>query len=65
MRRLHDTGRSGFYWFIRFIPLIGAIWLLILLVEDSEYGTNKWGINPKENGNSDIINEIGVPLEDD
>lgn len=65
VRRLHDTGRSGFYWFVRFIPIIGFFWLLIILIEDSKYGPNKWGSNPKGIGDDAIINEIGIPLEDE
>ena len=47
VRRLHDTGRSGFWFFIGLIPLIGAIVLIIFLVQDSEPGTNNYGPNPK------------------
>ena len=42
IRRLHDTGHSGFWYFIVFVPLIGPIWLLILLLtsnnEENKYG---------------------------
>jgi uncharacterized membrane protein YhaH (DUF805 family) len=31
------------------IPLIGAIWLLVLYCTDSEPGENQYGPNPKEN----------------
>ena len=48
VRRLHDVGRSGWYYFVIFIPLIGAILLLVWLFSDSKPGTNKWGPNPKE-----------------
>lgn len=48
VRRLHDVGKSGWYILIALIPLIGAIWLLILFFTDSKPGTNKWGPNPKE-----------------
>ena len=48
VRRLHDTGRSGWMIFISLIPIIGFIWLLILLVTDSEAGENRFGVNPKE-----------------
>ena len=48
VRRLHDIGKSGFMFFIVLIPIIGAIWMLILLVTDSQSGANKWGANPKE-----------------
>ena len=46
VRRLHDTGRSGWWIFITFIPFIGAIWLLVLLVMDSQAGKNKYGPKP-------------------
>ncbi|CAM1370758.1 DUF805 domain-containing protein [Tenacibaculum xiamenense] len=59
VRRLHDTGRSGWWFLIRFIPIIGNIWLLILLVEDSQLGKNKWGNNPKGIGNDTEIDQIG------
>lgn len=49
VRRLHDSGKSGWWILISLIPLIGAIWMLVLLVTDSESGTNKWGPNPKTN----------------
>jgi uncharacterized membrane protein YhaH (DUF805 family) len=47
VRRLHDTGKSGWMILVGLIPLIGAIWLLVLLVTDSKPGTNLYGPNPK------------------
>ena len=47
VRRLHDIGKSGWMCLINLIPIIGTIWLLILLCTDSQYGSNKWGDNPK------------------
>jgi len=47
VRRLHDTGRSGWWLLIAVIPLIGAIVLLIFTVQDSEPGHNVYGPNPK------------------
>jgi len=46
VRRLHDTGRSGWWLLLSLIPLIGAIVILIFLVMDSE-GDNQYGANPK------------------
>jgi uncharacterized membrane protein YhaH (DUF805 family) len=46
-RRLHDTGRSGWWWLIGFIPIIGTIILIIFFVLDSQPGDNKYGPNPK------------------
>lgn len=49
VRRLHDTGQSGWMILMSFVPIIGAVWLLILMITDSEPGDNKYGPNPKEN----------------
>ena len=49
IRRLHDTGNSGWMLFISLIPLIGPIWLFILYLKNSQPGENKWGPNPKGN----------------
>ncbi len=50
VRRLHDTGRSGWWFFIIFVPLIGSIWILVLMIIDGEPGENQYGPNPKEVG---------------
>jgi uncharacterized membrane protein YhaH (DUF805 family) len=47
VRRLHDVGKSGWMFFIALVPIIGAIWLLVLFVKDSVSGENKYGPNPK------------------
>ena len=46
VRRLHDVGKSGWFYFIGLIPLIGAIWLLILFCTEGQKQDNKWGPNP-------------------
>ena len=45
-RRLHDTSRSGWWQLIALIPLIGAIVLIVFLVQDS-HEDNEYGPNPK------------------
>ena len=47
VRRLHDTGRSGWWYFVSLVPLIGGILLLVWLAQDSQPGTNEYGPNPK------------------
>ena len=47
VRRLHDVGKSGWMYLICLIPLIGALWLLVLYCTDSKPGANQFGENPK------------------
>ncbi len=47
VRRLHDIGKSGWWYLIGFIPLVGALVLLYFFVLDSQPGTNQYGPNPK------------------
>ncbi len=50
VRRLHDTGRSGWFILLPLIPftfLLGTIVLIVFWVDDSKPGDNKWGPNPK------------------
>lgn len=46
-RRMHDTGRSGWWWLIGLIPFVGWIVLLVFCCLDSQPGENKYGPNPK------------------
>ena len=46
-RRLHDTGRSGWWQLIALIPLLGAIVLIVFLAQDTTPSDNQYGPNPK------------------
>lgn len=46
-RRLHDTGRSAWWWLVNLIPIIGNIIFIVFLFQDSEPGRNQYGMNPK------------------
>lgn len=46
IRRLHDTGRSGWWVLIGLIPIIGAITLVVFCAQDSK-PDNQYGPNPK------------------
>lgn len=48
VRRLHDTGRSGWWLLISFVPLIGFLVLLFFMLQNSKAEQNKYGNNPKE-----------------
>lgn len=47
VRRLHDTGRSGWWMLLALVPLIGGIILLVFFCLDSQPGDNAHGPNPK------------------
>ncbi len=47
VRRLHDTGRSGWWVLIGLLPIAGTIALIVFLVQDSQPGSNQYGPNPK------------------
>jgi uncharacterized membrane protein YhaH (DUF805 family) len=42
-RRLHDTDRSGWWYLIAFIPIIGGIALLVWLCQPSKNYNNRFG----------------------
>lgn len=46
VRRLHDTGRGGGWWFIVLIPLVGGIWFLVLMLLPGEPQSNRFGEVP-------------------
>jgi uncharacterized membrane protein YhaH (DUF805 family) len=46
-RRLHDTGKSGWWQLIALIPYLGALVLIAFLIRDSVPGSNAYGPNPK------------------
>jgi uncharacterized membrane protein YhaH (DUF805 family) len=47
-RRLHDTGRSGWWQLLWLVPIIGWIVIIVFLAQDSHEGENDFGPNPKE-----------------
>jgi uncharacterized membrane protein YhaH (DUF805 family) len=46
-RRLHDTGRSGWWQLLVLIPYLGSLILLVFCIIESEPGTNQYGDNPQ------------------
>ena len=46
VRRLHDVGMSGWFWFVVLVPLIGAIYLIYLFVQEGDAGENAYGAVP-------------------
>jgi uncharacterized membrane protein YhaH (DUF805 family) len=53
VRRLHDTGRSGWWFWILLVPIIGVIVILVFFCTDSQKEANQYGPNPKGLGSPD------------
>ena len=46
VRRLHDTNRTGWWVLIAIIPIIGAVWLIVLYCFKGNRGVNRFGEDP-------------------
>ena len=46
IRRFHDTNKSGWYFLLEFIPLIGWLIVLAMLIEKGTEGKNRFGDYP-------------------
>lgn len=51
-RRFHDIGRSGVWYLISLLPVVGTILIIAWLSQDSQPGSNQYGPNPKGIGNA-------------
>ncbi len=57
VRRLHDINKSGWYYLISLIPLVGSILLIVWLATEGDKGKNNYGNDPKNPNNE--IGDIG------
>lgn len=66
VRRLHDLGKSGWMVFVALIPIVGGIWLLILMCTDGQTGANRFGPDPKTSpeafGDKAKLTSVGIAL---
>lgn len=60
VRRLHDTGRSGWWFLIFLVPVIGAIVLLVFMVLDSKPGQNQYGENQRGQLPNEVAQRVGL-----
>ncbi|MDD5009017.1 MAG: DUF805 domain-containing protein [Syntrophorhabdaceae bacterium] len=61
VRRLHDTNRSGWWLLIVLIPIIGAIILLVFMMQGSRKDENRYGPNPTA---AEFCRECGKEIDD-
>lgn len=52
VRRLHDIDKSGWFFLVNFIPLIGIIWYLVMMITEGTKGDNQYGPDPKVGSDS-------------
>jgi len=52
---LHDVGKSGWFLLISLIPIIGGIWLLVLMCTDGDSGDNEYGVSTTYDENGELI----------
>lgn len=58
VRRFHDTGHSGWWFWLCLIPIVGWIIVLVSLLSDSNPNANGYGDNPKDNNNTDMKKSV-------
>ena len=46
IRRFHDTNKSGWYFLLGFIPLVGSLIVTVMMIPEGTKGKNKYGPNP-------------------
>lgn len=46
VRRLHDIGRSGWWWWLWLVPIIGMIVMIIWVCTKGQNGENRFGADP-------------------
>lgn len=47
VRRLHDTNKSGWFWFINFVPAVGGLIMLYFMILEGDKTENPFGPDPK------------------
>ncbi|WP_424944721.1 DUF805 domain-containing protein [Aliiroseovarius crassostreae] len=61
VRRLHDKDRTGWWYWIALVPLLGALLLLFWFVTEGTRGPNRYGPDPLDGASGGG----GVPHDDD
>lgn len=46
VRRLHDSGRTGWWILVGFVPLLGTLVLLLFFCFEGDSGSNEYGVDP-------------------
>ena len=49
VQRLHDIGWSGWLWLVNFVPVVGSVIAILMLVVPGTQGANRYGAPPPPN----------------
>ena len=53
-RRLHDTGRSAWWFLVAGVPILGALALFVFTLQRSQTGENRFGPEPGQRSYDDL-----------
>ena len=63
VRRLHDSGRSGWWYLIGFVPIIGGIWLLVLMFLGPTPEAVAYGEDPRYGSGASVARGEASPAQ--
>jgi len=55
VRRFHDQDKSGWFWFLRLVPYVGGIIIIVFMGIDGTPGPNRYGPDPKGGDDADVF----------
>src|SRR4051794_17813646 len=61
VRRLHDTDRTGWWWLLWLIPIVGQIILIVFWALEGTPGPNQYGPDPKQDAMVGSYPQGGAP----
>lgn len=62
VQRLHDIGWSGWLWLVNFVPLVGSVFALLMLLLPGTAGANRYGPPPPPNSRGVLLLAWGSVL---
>ena len=55
IRRLHDTNRTGWWILVGLIPIVGWVWIIVLLALAGDPGPNRYGSPPGDTRDPEAV----------
>ena len=64
VQRLHDLGWSGWLWLLNFVPFVGSVFGILMLVLPGSTGANRYGPPPPANSTGESPGQSDHPAAD-